>query len=264
MIKGDVNEVQDQFSGLLADAWRSFGRAAALQTRVTPAIPILFFGDLDAYYSSHLRVLTTGLNPSLKEFPMDSPFQRFPLAESTNAIGMDRYLASLSAYFRVAPYRSWFSAFEPFLNGLGSSYYEGQCSTALHTDICSPVATNPTWSGLDRSEQGALAADGVPLWHALLKALRPHIVVLSVARHHLSRIRFKALNEWKTIRVFDRTGDGTFRKQPIHVRSRWYKINGERSLFVFVPAAQPPLGRLGKLQKQEAGEIALGVMRHGR
>ena len=263
MIKGNVNETQDQLSRLLAEAWNSFGRAAALQTRVTPAIPILFFGDLDAYCSSHLRVLTTGLNPSLKEFPVDSPFQRFPLAESTNTIGMDRYLASLSAYFRVAPYRSWFSAFEPFLNGLGASYYEGQCSTALHTDICSPVATNPTWSGLDRSEQDTLAADGVPLWHALLKVLQPRIVVLSVARDHLSRICFKALNEWQTIRVFDRTGDGALRKQPIHVRSRWYEVGGEESLFVFVPAAQTPLGRLGKSQRQKAGEITLGVMRHG-
>ncbi|MCY4651917.1 MAG: hypothetical protein OXC95_01990, partial [Dehalococcoidia bacterium] len=50
-------------------AWRAFGNAAALDSRVSPAVPILFFGDLDAYYFSTIRVLTVGLNPSLHEFP---------------------------------------------------------------------------------------------------------------------------------------------------------------------------------------------------
>ena len=41
-------------------AWRAFDRAADLRSRVTPAVPILFFGDLPAYRSSRLRVLTVG------------------------------------------------------------------------------------------------------------------------------------------------------------------------------------------------------------
>ena len=62
-------------------AWRAFAQAAALPSRVSPAIPILFFGDLDAYLASRMRVLTVGLNPSLREFPDGEPFSRFPLAE---------------------------------------------------------------------------------------------------------------------------------------------------------------------------------------
>ena len=58
----------------------AFGQAAALPSRVSPSIPISFFGDLHAYFSSRVRVLTVGLNPSLHEFPADSPFRRFPLA----------------------------------------------------------------------------------------------------------------------------------------------------------------------------------------
>ena len=108
--------------------------------------PILFFGDLDAYRASPVRILTVGLNPSLLEFPTEDPFSRFPLAEGPEGRESDRYLAALSAYYRTDPYRSWFNAFEPFLNGAGSSYYSGETSTALHTDICSPVATSPTWS----------------------------------------------------------------------------------------------------------------------
>ena len=63
----------------VSEAWRVFDRAAGLPSRATPAAPILFFGDLDAYRASPLRVLTVGLNPSQHEFPTGNPFQRFPL-----------------------------------------------------------------------------------------------------------------------------------------------------------------------------------------
>lgn len=136
-------------------AWRAFGHASALRSRVTPSIPILFFGDLHAYLSSTVRVLTVGLNPSLREFPADSPLQRFPLAEGVTVGEPDRYLDTLSAYFQTDPYWGWFSAFEPLLNGLEASYYNGRPSTALHTDICSPVATDPTWSSLGSVDREA-------------------------------------------------------------------------------------------------------------
>ena len=62
-----------------------------------------------------------------------------------------------------------------------SNFYPGWESTALHTDICSPVATNPTWSKLPKADQETLEMYGLPLWHDLLDQLRPHIVVISVA-----------------------------------------------------------------------------------
>ena len=238
-------------------------QASALPSCVRPSMPILFFGDLHAYSFSKVRVLSVGLNPSLHEFPPDSPFRRFPLAEGVTASDPDLSLDALSAYFRTDPYRSWFSAFEPMLNGLDVSYYEGRTSTALHTDICSPVATDPTWSGLEWYEQNALEKEGGLLWHALLKALQPQIVTLSVASHHLSRIRFKGLSDWAVAHVFEKTKTGIPRKRPLNVSSRWYEINGEPSLFVFVPAAQTPLGLLGSMQKREAGMVALEAFRRG-
>ena len=246
------------------EAWRAFGRAGTLPSRVSPAVPILFFGDLGAYCASRLRVLTVGLNPSLREFPADSPFRRFPLAAGVTAGEPDRYLDALSAYFCTDPYRRWFSAFESLLNGLGSSYYGGHPSTALHTDICSPVATDPTWTGLDEEARAALEADGGPLWRTLLEALRPHVVALSVAKHRLSGIEFEALTEWETVHVFERTGSGAPRKLPVEICARWYEVGGERSLFVFGPAAQTPFGRLGAVQKREAGARALTVWRRDR
>ena len=154
------------------------------------------------------------------------------------------YLAAVSAYFRTDPYRAWFRAYEPLLEGLGASYYEGRESTTLHTDICSPVATDPTWSLLDERDRTALADDGVPLWHMLVQALGPHIVVLSVAKVHLERIRFGALTDWGVVRSFGSTGKGKPRAKPYEVLARWFEVDGDRTLFAFGRAAQTPFGLL--------------------
>ena len=63
---------QPSLGEVVEGAWRSFERAAVLQCRVSPAVPVLFFGNLDAYCNSSLRVVTVGLNPSLQEFPGSS------------------------------------------------------------------------------------------------------------------------------------------------------------------------------------------------
>ena len=260
-----TSEWRQRLSSSVALAWRVFDRASGLPSRVTPAAPILFFGDLDAYLKSPLRVLTVGLNPSLHEFPHDKSFLRFPLAGDSGDRERGRYLDAMSDYFRTDPYRSWFAAFEPLLNGAGSSYYEGgAASTALHTDICSPVATNPTWSQLKTAAQSALEKDGGPLWHTLLKVLRPQIVALSVARKHLRRIEFEPKTEWETVHEFKRTRSGAPRRRPYEVLARWYDVGDERSLFIFGQAAQTPFGLLSDTGKRETGAIALKKYRDGR
>ena len=249
----------------IAKAWCAYDNAAELSVRVKPAAPILFFGDLGAYRVSTLRVLTVGLNPSLQEFPADRPFSRFPLDEGTAGRGRDHYLYALSSYFRTNPYRAWFRAFEPLLNGAGASYYEGFTSTALHTDICSPVATDPTWSKLGDVDRSTLEADGGLLWRMLLKILEPQVVVLSVAKRHLERIAFEPQgNEWTAIHTFDRTGGGAPRSRPYEVMARWYDVDGKPSLFIFGPAAQTPFGLISDPQKGKVGAILREVCRNGR
>ena len=249
----------------VALAWRAFDRVSGLPWRVTPAVPILFFGDLDAYLTSPLRVLTVGLNPSLHEFPADEPFRRFPLAGDSGNREPGRYLDAMSAYFHTDPYGSWFRAFEQVLNGAGSSYYKGEAaSTALHTDICSPVATDPTWNDLGEAAHAALVADGRPLWRMLLKVLRPQIVALSVARKHLRRIEFEPMTEWETVLEFKRARSGAPRRRPYEVLARWYDVGGERCLFVFGQAAQTPFGLLSDTGKRETGAFALKEYRNGR
>ena len=230
---------------------------------MVPPAPILFFGDLEMYRTSRVRVLTVGKNPSLHEFSAGQPLQRFPLAEGSLDRELPRYLDAMSAYFQTDPYHPWFSAFEPLLNGLGASYYEGASSTALHTDICSPVATNPTWNKLDEADQATLKEDGVPLWNQWVTILKPQMVLLSFKEECLSLIDGRALDDWRTIHEFEFRKDGKPRKDRYLVRTRWYDVNGERSLFVFGRGNQKPFMLTGP-QKREMDTVVLNVYKAGR
>ena len=251
-------------SGPVTLAWEAFDRLVFRDYRVTPAIPILFFGDLDAYLASQLRVVTVGLNPARKEFPVKEPFLRFPPAVDNHGHDTGRYLEALSAYFRTEPYRQWFNSFEPLLNGMGASYYQGNASTALHTDICSPIATDPTWSKLDESRREELEADGGPLWHLLLEELRPQVVVLSVARDHLRRIEFTPITDWSVVHAFRRKRDGSLRPRRNQICGRWYDMGGGRSLVVFGKAAELPFMHIDDGRKREAGQVTFGAYQNVR
>ncbi|MCQ3812606.1 MAG: hypothetical protein KTV68_18875 [Acidimicrobiia bacterium] len=144
-----------------------------------------------------------------------------------------------------------------------ASFYPGEASTVLHTDICSPIATDPTWSKLDEAERRLLEDDGGPLWHDLLRALQPQVVVISVARGHLSRIEFDPLNEWHDLHVFDRKTNGEPRKPPYVVRACNYMVGDTQSLFVFCPASRSPLA-IGNDQKRELGAVILEARSNGR
>jgi len=52
----------------------------------------------------------------------------------------------------------------------------------LHTDLCSPLATNPTWSGLSERQRDLLLAEGPKLWAMLVLALRPDVMLVSLGR----------------------------------------------------------------------------------
>lgn len=238
---------------LVVSAWRHYQELAHESYVVTPSVPILYFGDSRRYFKSPLRVITVGLNPSGLEFPDYDRFKRFPRARCLSsdsdlqALRSD-YLGSLDDYFREEPYKAWFNqAFEPMLQGLDGSFYAGRSNTVLHTDLCSPLATNPTWSKLG-IHQFALQSPGVALWHELLNDLEPDLVILSIARHHLSRIKFPLVEPWRSVYRLER-------KNPYDVGiARVQLDSGKRSLMAFGRAAQLPFSTISHSEKERVGQ----------
>jgi hypothetical protein len=249
----EVEAVREHLRELAREAWEQHRRAdqAALPHLVRPSIPILFFGDSERFASSPRHVITVGLNPSREEFPRAAPFLRFPGSAALNGDDLFGYLASLNAYFRMAPYTSWFNpSFEPLLRGLGASYYDGASSAVLHTDLCSPLATDPTWSRLGPQEHAALEPAGRGLWHALVEALQPDIVLISVRRRALSKITFPLVEAASVIY----TVDGSTRSRPYHVEAFRHELaSGKAPLFVFGQASQTPFGSISGVEKQRIG-----------
>ena len=240
----------------IKSAWDSFDRLSNREWVVKPSVPIAFFGDSNAYQASRLRIVTVGLNPSLHEFPSNHPFTRFPQLQYADRRDLLTYREALNDYFRIAPYSKWFKrSFESMLNGLGASFCGEHESTALHTDICSPIATLRTWSRLNAAERNALEEDGVQIWHDLIESLNPHLVLISVAVAHLDKIKFTKLTEWKNLHAFINTASGRARKTPYEIKYASYLVANAETKFVFGQAAQTPFGLLGKAQAHESGQI---------
>jgi hypothetical protein len=259
MMLEKVSELEQGLKELVEEAWAIYQRAIenGVAVLVRPSMPILFFGDHERFFNSKVRIITVGLNPSKSEFPERDRFERFPEAryEDSNPPKAANYLRALANYFREQPYDTWFRpAFEELLQGMGASYYDGGINTALHTDICSPLATDPTWSRLG-SESFSLEAHGIELWHRLVKRLEPDVVLISVARKHLDKIRFHHVGDWHEIHTIERAN-------PFKVEALDLEITpGKRTMLVFGRAANLPFGTVSGRDKRTIGAKVLEAIR---
>jgi hypothetical protein len=243
-----------QIDDLIRESWQVYRQFEDQPFLVKPSIPILFFGDSIQYRSSKLKVITLGLNPSRIEFPEHDRFFRFSGARKVNprftvGVSCQEYLQSLNEYFHEPPnhpYRPWFKSFEPLLAGLDCSYYGNAVNTALHTDLCSPLATDPTWSNLPREAQISLLPYGTRLWHSLVEWLSPDLIIASVARSHLKRISFPQQDGWKVVHRVERTNC-------YDVELTRLKIEGKAAALVFGKAANTPFGTVSNVEKRKIG-----------
>jgi hypothetical protein len=224
---------------------------------VNPAIPILYFGDVEQYFKSKNKIITVGKNPSLIEFceKKGEPysFLRFPHWEEKKD-----YATELNSYFECEPYKSWFGGYEAILNGINTSYYSRSNKTnrAIHTDICSPIATNPTWSNLPQNTQTDLFKKGFNLWSDLINILQPDIILVSIAENWLSKLELNNKTEFK---VFNKKKDGSNRQKLYIVYHYSYFLkNGKTVRTFFGQAAEKPFGTLSDIFKGELGTEILG------
>ena len=203
--------------------------------------------------------------PSHREFPIEDRFLRFKKAEKISPSpdpdpsDVRLFLDSLNDYFKNEPY-GWFGCYEPILNGLDSSYYENEYpNRVLHTDICSPLATDITWSKLNDRQRARLGYDGLKIWHRLVEFLTPDVILISVAIEHLEKIRFKRTRWRESIRITKNTY-GVPRNNHYIISTSTFTLNGKKGFLVFGKAANKPFGLISNVQKRELGHNLLDLM----
>jgi hypothetical protein len=240
---------------------RHLAEVGDLEFIVPNSLPIPYFGDLAAYLASPHRVLTAALNPSNREFPDDAP--RFDVGSGRQ--GAAELETQLSAYFSVNPYRQWFSSFEPVLNGLDASYGAIMAngdypSTALHVDMCSPIATSPTWSKLTAEQRVILTEPGRKIFEWLIDELEPDIIVASLGWGHIEgwHADFQDGRNWEHVVAHGTTAGGAPLRTRLLVQSGAITTKrGRPLLFVNASAANKPFGRFTTDRKFAAGQQLL-------
>lgn len=152
------------------------------KVRIVGAFPIVWFGNIDNYLNSKTRVVTVGLNPSNKEFQeQNERFSSMNLDLPIDSQEIADLKKNLNSYFEVNPYR-WFCKGEKVLNLFDASYYlEGVKNSgrhqAIHIDIYTSIATDPTWGSLEKEVRQRISNLG--LFNKLLDFLNPNIILVS-------------------------------------------------------------------------------------
>ena len=171
-----INEVMKEFNELSKNSKYKI---------VKPSIPILWFGNVEKYFKSEVKIITVGINPSCMEFKKNKKLNqyditfRFPdyIAKCTPSL----YLA-YNNYFKENPYKKWFNEnFKNVLEKFNASYYENQKfpNIAIHTDIASQYATYPRWGKLGKNVKEELTKRGIKNWHKLMEILEPDVILFS-------------------------------------------------------------------------------------
>lgn len=244
----------------------SFTQMREKQKVITlPSIPILYFGNHDQYQKSNPKVITVGLNPSNKEFPIESRFSRFPDSEhlDTSKILSENdiftYLTSLNNYFNRNP-NNWFDSYDPVSNGMNTSYYMNKAgNNVLHTNFCSPFATDLAWSKLKTSIQYTLSREGRKFWHKLVEILEPDIVLFSSARKYVERVMFKK-SRWETYARVTKKKDGSPRAKPYNIEVAEIQIGDKKTYLVFGQIIQLPFGTLSNDIKIQLGQELINLL----
>ena len=238
---------------LLRDTLDEFNNKKKLSYVIEKSLPILFFGDIEAFIKQQKKVITVGLNPSNIEFQSNlyDPYSYFRFPEYRNSIGSLE--TSLCNYFKHQPYRKWFNTgYEPLLNGMNCTFYnKNSKKKVLHTDICSPLSTNPTWSKLSIDQQDELRKNGFNLWKRLVLEIKPNLIILSTRKSYLESLnpKFK-----QTLHTINKTKDGKPRR-PFNLEHYETNILGLDVTLVYGVPKNLPFGSVSTEDKIKMGEI---------
>lgn len=188
---------------LIKKCWNDYLSLSGMNCVLKDAIPILWFGDLEAYCKSSVRIITVGLNPSNLEFqdkpcdPIDVSLRFKPAKvligkSSLTPTDLNTYKAAMNSYFKDNPYVNWFKWHESALRQLNASY-GGKMSninlgyikkgiftnTAIHVDVEAPIPTNPTWGNLCQNCQKTIRKQYNNCFKTLITLLKPHVIIIA-------------------------------------------------------------------------------------
>ncbi len=210
-------------SNILKRYIADFNQKKHLSFVVKESIPIVWFGDIDAYFNSKLKVVTIGLNPSEQEFMYKDNFnnmislpkngKRFDIIDFTK-LSVDEQIeklkATLNNYFKKRPYK-WFDKYNKLLTVKNCSYYPGIKNTAIHIDLFSAIATTPTWGKLNNKQKFQI--ENKKLFLDLLEILNPDFALCSVNNDTFLQVfsNYNKINQQKFagnnyIRVYKKNG----------------------------------------------------------
>ena len=220
---------------------------------VNPSIPIMYFGDYEAYIKSKIKIITVGLNPSNIEFQKDSKsnlsYFRFPKWENDKD-----YIGALNNYFETGKsYENWFDmGYENVLNGLDASYYskKQKQNIVLHTDIFTPIATNPTWTKLSSKTRNNLQNEGFEIWKRLIEILKPDIIISALSKNDCTFIELK--NKAELIKI-EYTMNGVQHKRPYSIHKALYND----AYMILGRTVNIPFGDISHEKKLEIGKLIL-------
>lgn len=200
-------------------------------------LPILYFGDIEAYFKSQYKIITAAINPSCGEFYYNESngqisydrfpqFERIAKANALNNENISQYLSALNGYFKTGnDYKKWFKTtprnnlFAPF----SASYYDNALNSAIHTDTLSPFATFPTWSKMPLHIQMQFSNAGIRLWNELVEILEPDIIFMSLNKKYISHTDF-----YQTFRDYITYLDKKYRgREPLKIQYGYINLNGK-------------------------------------
>lgn len=184
-------------NGLIKNCWSEYMSLHKMSCVLSDAIPILWFGDLVAYSSSPIRIVTVSLNPSNLEFQeksCDPVSVNLRFSPANSIIGKSKlssndikdYLRAMNNYFNDNPYIKWFQWHESALNCLDATYggkmnKNKNCylNTAIHIDVESSIPTNPTWGNLCAHCQNSIRNQHGNSFKDLIDLLEPHVIIIA-------------------------------------------------------------------------------------
>lgn len=207
------SELLSVVSEYIADFNKQNNNPTVNQYIVKNSIPIVWFGDIEKYIKSEKKLLTIGLNPSNQEFK-ENRFNIIDISNPDNETA-EKLSKTLNQYFEENPYKFWFNKYERLINVFDCTYGGNIAKKhnakyqAVHIDLCTAIATNPTWRRLDKTQKEQFK--NKPLFFRLFNLLDPDLILISINKDDLED--HFPLTEWK--------------------KENYYKFRGNNSITIF-------------------------------